>query len=427
MSIGFCLIGVLSDAIPDPAILFDHLENWIMQNCRDLEPFCRRDIAEEKSFLYCIFHPAAEEVEISVADSHRITVSANTSTVGPGYHIYLCEILHKWANVFGIQWQENQSEDDAEVGDEAEYFFTGNEENVYEHMTKWVRSLTGLFFDGNLSPDPKGTALCMPMNVSFRSEAVAITPLGPRDRDWLHGVSVGSIEPGEFFPWFHAGLNAEYFLNRALVQMWSRVRWRRPVNEKETALLRSAANSLTIACKLDATLNFPWNEWNEILAFLEEELVDFVEAKTSSQVRIGYRRQLVRTQLPGDWSIETDGSFSEFECDEDGAWSSFDPPHEIWFTAFSYSSDNASGRFKKMREEIKDGKPELLCERENYIAEAKIIRKEKEGEVYYLLQSSNVTLLNRSVCTIIFANHEERDWAIDVWRSLKHPNANKAE
>jgi hypothetical protein len=75
MSIGFCLIGELNDAVSVPAILFARLENWIIQNCKELEPFCRRDLTEEKSFLYCTFHPAAEEVEISLADSRRITIS----------------------------------------------------------------------------------------------------------------------------------------------------------------------------------------------------------------------------------------------------------------------------------------------------------------------------------------------------------------
>ena len=419
------MIGELKVTAAKPAILFDRLENSIKQTCGELEPFCRRDLIEANSSLFCTFHPAAEEVEISLIDSRQITVSANTSTVGPGYHIYLCRLLHKWTQAFGIQWQENQSEDDSEFGDEAEYFFTGKEENVYEHMIAWARSLTGLFFDGNLDPNHNGTPLCMPMNVSFKSDALAITPLGPRNKDWLHGVSVGRIEAGKFFPWFDIGLNAKYFLNRALVQMWNSVRWRKPVSEKETALLQSVANSLAKAHKLDATLTFPWNEWNEILTFLEKEQPDFIKAKMGGQGRIGYRRRPVRTQLPGDWSIETDGSFSEFHYDVDGNLSSFDPPREIWFTAFSITANDPSKKFVQMRQELKEIKPELIHERDNYIAVAKIIRNEKDGEIYSLLKSSNITLLNHSICTIVFVNPEDKDWAIGVWKSLQHPNANK--
>jgi hypothetical protein len=427
MSIGFSLLGELQDPVVRPARFFDQAENWIMKACNELEPICRRDLTERKSSLLCTFHPAAEEVEISLIGSHQLTVSANTSTVGPGYHIYLCQLLHKWTNAFGIQWRKNTCEDDSEFFDEAEYFFTGKEENVYKHMATWIRSLTGLFFDGNLDPNHNGTPLCMPMNVSFRSEALAITPLGPRDRDWLHGVSVGSIEAMEFFPWFDAEPNAKYFLNRALVQMWSSVRWRKPINEKETALLQSVANSLARAYALDTTLTFPWNEWNEILTFLEKEQPDFIKAKMSGQGRIGYRRRPVRTQLPGDWSIETDGSFSEFQCDEDGDLCAFDPPREIWFTAYSITADDPSRKFDEMRHDLKETNPELINERENYVAAANFSMKEKDGEKYYLLKSSNITLLNRSVCTIVFINPEERDWAIGVWKSLQHPSAKEKE
>ncbi len=382
MSIGLYLFGKLEDDIRKPANFLDRAENWIMQACKELEPTCRRNLAEDKSSLFCTLHPAAEELEISLIDSHHVTVSANTSTVGPGYHIYLCQLLHKWTETFGIQWQENKSEDDSEFGDEAEYFFTGKEENVYKHMTAWIRSLTGLFFDGNLDPNHNGTPLCMPMNASFRSEALAITPLGPRDWDWLHGVSVGSIEAREFFPWFDAEPSAKYLLNRALVQMWSSVRWRTPLNKNETALLQSVANSLARAYALDTTLTFPWNEWNEILTFLEKDQPDFIKANVSGEGRIGYRRRRVRTQLPGDWSIETDGSFSEFQSDDDGDLSSFDPPREIWFTAYSISADDPSSKFDRMRQELKETKPELIHEGPNYFAGAAIIQKENDGETY---------------------------------------------
>jgi hypothetical protein len=94
---------------------------------------------------------------------------------------------------------------------------------------------------------------------------LAITPLGPRDRDWFWKVSTGSIHPKEFFPWFDAGLGADYFPNRALVQMWNNVRWRNPVNESETALLKSVVNSLKVAYNLNNALDFPYGEWIELL------------------------------------------------------------------------------------------------------------------------------------------------------------------
>ena len=423
MSIGFLLLGEMREGVSEPSEFFDRLEKWISQNSEMLEPSMRRGFDEEKPCLFCSFHPAAEDMEIVLKAPDQITVSANTSTVGPGYHIYLCQLLHGWTDPFGITWKDFGSDDEeAEYFDEAEFFFSEDAANVYDHMKGWLQALAKSFLDDTLT---KGTKICLPWNVAYQSDSLAITPLGPRELDWFLGISDGTIEIKDFFPWFDVGLNAEYFLKRALVQMWCNVRWRKPINDSETALLRSVSNSLEMAYKLDPTLDFPWNEWYEILGFIDKNSAEyeFIKSKAIGAARIGYRRAPVRTQLSGDWSIETEGTFSEFECDEDNALSSFDPPREIWFTAYSFSAEDPLSRFEEMRRELKAENPELIEETVNYIAKAKITAKEADGEPYYILQSSNVTLLNRSICTIVFMNHEERNWAIRVWRSLKHPNA----
>jgi hypothetical protein len=422
MSVGFLLLGEMRQIVLEPTGFFDKLEKWIRQRTEMLEPSIRRGFDEEKPCLFCNFHPAAEDVEILLKAPDQITVSANTSSVGPGYHIYLCQLLHEWTDQFGINWKDFGSDDEAEFFDEAEYFFEGNDANVYEHMKRWLQALAKSFLDDTLT---KGTRICMSWNVSYQNDSLAITPLGPREMDWFVGLSDGTIEPKDFFPWFNVGLNAEYFLNRAVVQMWSNVRWRNPINDSETALLHSISNSLEMAYKLEPTLNFPWNDWYEILGFINKNPAEYeyVRANAVGTGNVGYRRRLVRTQLPGYWSIEMEGSFSEFESDEDGAFSSFDPPREIWFSAFSFSSENPYDRFEEMRRELKAENRELIEEAVNYIGTARIERKEADGKPYYILKSSNLTLLNRCVCTIVFVDPEEKEWAIRVWRSLKHPKA----
>src|ERR1700739_4925859 len=96
MSVGFYLLGKLSRPELDSDRFLRRTEKWIHKNCEALEPCSRRGFLEEKPALFCRFHPAAEEVEICLSDPSHITVSANTSTVGPGYHIYLCQMLHRW-------------------------------------------------------------------------------------------------------------------------------------------------------------------------------------------------------------------------------------------------------------------------------------------------------------------------------------------
>src|SRR5260370_10969814 len=43
--------------------------------------------------LFITLHPGAEEVELWLTVSGRLTASATTSPVGPGYHVFVCEPL----------------------------------------------------------------------------------------------------------------------------------------------------------------------------------------------------------------------------------------------------------------------------------------------------------------------------------------------
>jgi hypothetical protein len=118
--------------------------------------------------------------------------------------------------------------------------------------------------------------------------------------------------------------------------------------------------------------------------------------------------------------MDVPGSFSEFNEDEDLNSCALDPPREIWFTSYRFSGDHRA-MFESSRAKMKDENPGLLEESENYIATAEIKQKTENGLDYFLLSSSNVTLGQRSVCTIVFVDPRDRDWAIRTWRSLKPP------
>ncbi len=420
MSIGLYLLGQFKKPQLQPNEVLRQFEVSILNECTELLPATRYGSIDGKFCLFSTFHPSGEEVEIVLQDPSHVTVSAKTSTVGPGYHIFLCDLIRRWTNKLSIIWQEFTADDDTMYRDETDYFFSRNERKVYDEMERWLRTLTGSFFDGTIDRNSKEIALCMPMNVLFESDSLAITQLGPRDEDWLYRMSQGSIHPREFFPWYEAGLNAEYHLGRALAQMWSDVRWRKPVNNHEAALLRSTLKSLSTSYRMDPSLNFPWNEWKELLNLAGESVPDFVYKKASGPGYIGYRRASVKTCLPGNWWIKTEGSFSAFESEQDGTLSSFDPPREIWFTAYSFSTENPEEAFNKTRDNTLSEKHELIQQENKYISVADISQNNK-GNRHYLLRSKNIGVLCRSICTLVFQRPEDRDWAIRTWRSLKPP------
>jgi hypothetical protein len=421
VSIGLCLLAKFSSPVQDPDRILQQMAAWIHQNYSDVLPQTRQGFVETYPTLFCQLHPAAEEVELSLIDLEHLRASAKTSTVGPGFHIFVCSMLQAWARDFHASWLTSDETPDDYL-DEAEYFFTDNKDRVYEHMTSWLRSLADVFFNGALELGDHGNPLCMPTNIQFESDHLAITALGPRDRTWLLETSQDGAKGRDFFAWWTPELSAEYFLRRALTQMWADVRWRRPVNDRERSILQNVASSLHTAYALDASLCYPWPEWAEALELLdsEEEEQSWVRSQSKGQPTIGYRRHNVTVTLPGGWRMRLPGSFSDFDSGEDDALYALDPPREIWFTAYRSTAGSSDQTFESKRQQILLSRPELLHEGKSFIAKAAIQEKVREsGERYFVLSSSNVCPAKRAICTIFFEAPDDREWAIEVWKSLQ--------
>jgi len=76
-------------------------------------PKTRQGVVESSPTVFCQLHLAAEEVELTLIDPKHLVVSANTSTAGPGYHVFLTSwtpgfdteyylgraLTHMWSNV----------------------------------------------------------------------------------------------------------------------------------------------------------------------------------------------------------------------------------------------------------------------------------------------------------------------------------------
>jgi hypothetical protein len=428
MSVGLLLQAKLKRGFLDklvrrrsPDHLLKEIEGWILNSCQDLRASTYIGHRDSNPTLFCRLHPAAEDLEISFVGDGQLTASANTSTVGPGYHMFVCDMLHKLGDRFRLQWEEPNEEYQDETG----YFHSGDPQQVFAEMNKWIKGIAALFFDGTLKDNVHAIRLAMPLDVGFTWEAAAITPLGPRDENWLRKTAEDGCNGQDFFAWWTPGLNAEYFLRRALVKIWAEVRWRIPVNDQERQTLSYIADSLKTAYKIDATLAYPWPEWSEILKYLDrmnEEHKFVRDHAGSSFPTMGYRRRDVTVQLPGNWWITVPGSFGDFRPDENHNYFAFDPPREVWVTSYTFKGD-LPALLQSQREEIRHKESVLVHETENYVAWAEIHKRADQGKEWFSLTSSNVGLGNRAVCTIVFFRDEDRDWAIRVWKSLQPPQA----
>ncbi len=423
MSLGLRLLAKLPASALDREQLMNRIEDWVRQKYSGMSPRTRQGVVESSPTVFCLFHPAAEEVELTLMKTEYLVVSANTATVGPGYHVFLTSMLQDWAQDFHASW-ERPEESSEDYGDETDYFFSGDEGRLVENVACWLQAVANTFFDGSLEEADRGIALCMPMDPQFEADEIAITPLGPRGRDWLYETAQEGNKGKDFFAWWTPGFNAEYYLGRALTQMWSNVRWRLPVNDTERNALKDVADSLRSAYQLNPTLPYPWAEWEEILELLgaDDSEKELVRPKVKGEPTIGYRRKCVTVALPGGWRMRIPGSFSDFESDRDNEQCALDPPREIWFTPYRSTASSPREAFESMRKEMREDSAEHFFERDDYIAKAKISKKRRDtGEDYFVLNSSNACLGKRAVCTILFSQAEQKEWALEIWRSIQPP------
>ncbi len=399
------------------------ITDWLQQKYAEMLPEVAPGKVKGSPAIFFRLHPGAEMVKLSLSGSDQLVVSASTSSVGPGYHIYLVSLLKDLAREFQTSWQRSE-DDSGEYDDDTGYFFSGDEPQVFIHMTQWLESVAKLFFDGRLDPNDTGIALSMSPNAHFESDQLAVTPLGPRNRDWMLKTSQDGAQGKDFFAWWAPGLNAEYYLGRALTLMWKTVRWRPAVCEAETGALKAVAASLAAAYKLDPKLPYPWAEWGEILKLLGTETPekDVVLAHASGTPSIGYRRGKVTVALTGGWRIRIPGSFSEFDFDKDKNLFAVYPPHEIWFTSFRLPAPMPDEKFELTKSQMKESKPDYVEVGEQYAATATISKYARPtGEEYFVMNTLNITPAVKSVCSFVYPLAEDKNWALDAWRSIRPP------
>src|SRR6516164_8296217 len=161
-------------------------EDWLLQvaawlEADEAEPLvlCRAVRCEKgEAALFVQVHPCAEEIELCVPEPGRLIASAKTSTVGPGYHIYLCDRLRELGRHFGVTWDEPN---DAEgTGDETGYFFVSDANAVRQEMLRWLGALAHVVTDEQFAEESHVRMVSMPLGYTYPEHHGVLTPLGPR-------------------------------------------------------------------------------------------------------------------------------------------------------------------------------------------------------------------------------------------------------
>jgi hypothetical protein len=384
--------------------------------------------ADGRDVLCVSFHPGAEDVVLIDEGDGRVAAAANTATCGPGYHRFVCDTLRALGEALDVTWDPESP--DGDVGDETGYFHSGDAAAIDRTFAAWLQGVARRIRFLLSGPNSE-IALSMPESHAFQHDGAIATPLGPRDAAWIERVARDGTQGFDVFPWRAPGVGADYFLGRALVRMWSDVRWRPPLDEEERQGLAEVAALLEAAYRaapggVSADRPYPWREWAELQELLGTDSLLATRTKlraesTAAAPPIGYRRRDVRVRLSGGWSLQVPGAFAE-SWDERGTWHGTDGVRAVWFTSFRVGDEGAAPDAASILAARAPLEGEPLPERTEgpVRSRAALRRTDDEGRPLFEVHIDAAVPGGHAFLTVVVVDEAHLAWAEALRSTLRH-------
>lgn len=358
-----------------------------------------------------MLHPAAEPIELRVEGDGSVRFEAKTSTVGPGYHQWLCE----WVRSLGLDWQET------ELGDPSGYFRTGRREDLEGAFFAFVQQVAAQVLE-RAKAGMTGLQVSLPAgDVQYLAPGFVLTPLGPRDEAWWHHAVAEPSSGTDLFPWWSPGEGVQELSGRALSLMWANVVWRTPLTDGERATHTQVLRLLAEGAAAEPAFAWPWREWLELFllnggTWPTPGLVNRVRERALKVAPtvplIGYLRHDVRVSVTGGWSVRVPGSFAR-AVEPDGVTLRLGDARRSVFLMTGGIDPNVKQALAPT------GTGERLKWGHKKLDSAALVSPAGDG---WQLVSNTIVPGAMAVMTVQFAE-EEREWALRTWRSLAHPAA----
>lgn len=271
-----------------------------------LEPLISYVKLDTGSAYMFTLHPAAESLYLEI-DGEYVSISAKTSTVGPGYHAFLISIMDSVQAKLGLKWEWGADDDEAGFAQHRSF------ELLQSEMAKHLKSLATIVSEQIAERGLTGMMLSMPVDCGIQTfENEILTPVGPVAPAALR-LWAGSEGPElmraaiNYFPWWEAGLGGSFYRGLALHSIWTHMRWARPLDDAERRDIERTLAWCGEAERLRADPPVPAAPVSELRALLASPH----DGEFPPETGIGYRRRQKLVELTGGWRLWVPGSLEE--------------------------------------------------------------------------------------------------------------------
>jgi hypothetical protein len=407
--------------VPSGEALLESVEAWLLAEYGDaVRWMTRRTLEGGEAELSVALHPAAPNLVISAAESGRVALTAETESMGPGYHRFIGRLVERLGADQSITWDRGQADAGAILDDSGTTFA---DRVVTERA--YLAWLGQTLVRARAGRAAHGTQLQIgiPGSTRYTFDGAIATVLGPRDDAWLEAAVADTRVATDITPWWADTTDGQTLLNRALALMWLEVRWRQPAIKEERELLDEVHRILTRAYPTDPTLAYPWRAWAELIELrgiddpMSRQVVARVERDGGEAERIGYRRAPVTIRHEG-WALEIPGSYAERRTPEE--WWGGGLGRNITLAAVQTATAGGAMGAQAFVDHVGgDLGPDAIDHRAGgVIGRARLSTDTSSGVEVGVLDGFSAVVGSGAAIRIVFDDPGDWQWALDMWRSL---------
>jgi hypothetical protein len=330
-------------------------------------------------------------------------------------------LLQRLGGDLGIAWEPAVADDPAAVG--VWHPDSGDRRDIERAHLGWLGSALVRAAEARRLGSPP-IHLGTPPGVRFEVDGALATALGPRDDAWLGRALTDARVAVDVWPWYSDATDGRYFMNRALTLMWAEIRWRRPTDADERALVDETLRLLHRAYPLDPSLAFPWREWRELalLAATPDPMAALIDERAAAvdpaTPLVGYRRRPVAVTHDG-WAIVVPGTFAERRTGE--AWWGGDAGRSITLASVPVTPN---GRLTPaetiLRQVARNLGPSALEHRAgDVVGRARLGTDDASGIMVGIVEGFAAVDGSGAAIRVEFDDSADWEWALDQWRALR--------